>query len=218
MMNPSHNRRPLFGALLVLGVVFAAASAQHEDLHHAEVEGYESISGGQWVRGPNITGEEGNPFVRQEQSVARLNGFIYLINGLIPVDPPRQPTEDEPDPEHPGLEETHTGYELSSRVIEIERMVSNETFGQFPDDSVYSVEVRSVSFDHAEDVEMAYLDVCTVTDRQEVSRRTGQVLPRTEGVRTIEATGVMHLVDGIWKLAEYEDGSSQEGIAGCAVD
>jgi hypothetical protein len=97
-MNPPKSRRLVFRALLVLGFALAVASAQHEDLHHAEVEGYESISGGKWVRGPNITDEEGNPFPRQEQSVVRLNDFIYLVNGLVPVDPPPEPTEDEPDP------------------------------------------------------------------------------------------------------------------------
>lgn len=122
-----------------------------------------------------------------------------------------------PDSEHPDLTATHTGEELDSRVLEIEILESNERIRRFPEDSVYEKEILSVTFDEVEGTDVAYVDTCTVTDDEEVSGRTGNVLPNLGGVRTIEARNTMHNVDGTWKFALIE-GEREEGLALCALD
>jgi hypothetical protein len=83
---------PTLMAALALGLCLpSAARAQH-------VEDYPRLDGGEWVRGPNITGPEGQPTPRQEHAVGVLNGFLYGINGLIPTGDD-EVTANEPDAE-----------------------------------------------------------------------------------------------------------------------
>jgi hypothetical protein len=63
------------------------------------VEDYATMQAGEWVRGPNITTPEGEPMPRQEHAIVNLEGFIYGINGLVPVEEEVAPTADEPDPD-----------------------------------------------------------------------------------------------------------------------
>ncbi len=62
------------------------------------VASYPLVQGGTWSRGPNLKDAEGRPQARQEHAAAVLNGFVYLIGGFVPIQPPPSSTEDEPEP------------------------------------------------------------------------------------------------------------------------
>jgi hypothetical protein len=70
-------------------------SADHED---TPVESYPVIRGGTWARGPNLQDAQGNFQPRQEHAAAVLNGFVYLVGGFVPITPPPQASENEPEP------------------------------------------------------------------------------------------------------------------------
>jgi hypothetical protein len=86
------------GLLGAVAVGFVAAVHPLVAAGAERVEDYRAMQGGQWVRGPNITTPDGDPMPRQEHAVLNLEGFIYGINGLVPVRPQPEPTTDEPDP------------------------------------------------------------------------------------------------------------------------
>lgn len=64
----------------------------------APVSSYPLVSGGTWVRGANLEDAAGRPQARQEHAAAVLNGFVYLIGGFVPIQPPPAPTENDPEP------------------------------------------------------------------------------------------------------------------------
>ena len=78
-------------AVLAGGLVASLAVAQR-------VSSYPTITGGTWVRGPNLEDGQGRPQPRQEHAAVPLNGFVYLIGGFVPIQPPPTPTENEPEP------------------------------------------------------------------------------------------------------------------------
>lgn len=65
---------------------------------NAPVSSYPVIQGGTWVRGANLKDAQGRPQARQEHAAAVLNGFVYLIGGFVPIQPPPQPTDNNPEP------------------------------------------------------------------------------------------------------------------------
>ena len=65
---------------------------------HAPVSDYPVLAGGTWVRGANLKDALGRPQARQEHAAAVLNGFVYLIGGFVPIQPPPAATEDNPEP------------------------------------------------------------------------------------------------------------------------
>ncbi len=64
----------------------------------APVSAYPVMTGGTWSRGANLKDSEGRFQARQEHAAAVLNGFVYLIGGFVPIQPPPQPTENDPEP------------------------------------------------------------------------------------------------------------------------
>jgi hypothetical protein len=62
------------------------------------VGSYPVVQGGTWSRGQNLKDAQGRPQARQEHAAAVLNGFVYLIGGFVPIQPPPQATEAEPEP------------------------------------------------------------------------------------------------------------------------
>ncbi|HEU4383560.1 MAG TPA: hypothetical protein VFR85_08660, partial [Anaeromyxobacteraceae bacterium] len=65
---------------------------------NAPVSNYPVVTGGTWVRGANLKDAMGRPQARQEHAAAVLNGFVYLIGGFVPIQPPPAPTENNPEP------------------------------------------------------------------------------------------------------------------------
>ncbi|HYG70615.1 MAG TPA: hypothetical protein VD838_23275, partial [Anaeromyxobacteraceae bacterium] len=91
---------PAFAAALGLAGWLAAmpvATAQNQQ-DEVPVSSYPVVTGGTWSRGPNLKDAEGRPQARQEHAAAVLNGFVYLIGGFVPIQPPPQATDDEPEP------------------------------------------------------------------------------------------------------------------------
>ena len=64
----------------------------------APVSSYPLVQAGTWVRGANLKDAQGRPQARQEHAAAVLNGFVYLIGGFVPIQPPPAPTENDPEP------------------------------------------------------------------------------------------------------------------------
>ncbi len=65
---------------------------------NAPVARYPVVTGGTWVRGANLKDALGRPQARQEHAAAVLNGFVYLIGGFVPIQPPPTPTDNDPEP------------------------------------------------------------------------------------------------------------------------
>jgi hypothetical protein len=79
-----------------LGATEAPAVDRHRD--GPPVSAYPIITGGTWVRGANLKDAQGRFQARQEHAAVVLNGFVYLIGGFVPIQPPPQPTENDPEP------------------------------------------------------------------------------------------------------------------------
>lgn len=62
------------------------------------VSSYPLKVGGTWVRGANLRDAQGRLQARQEHAAVNLNGFVYLIGGFVPIQPPPTPTENNPEP------------------------------------------------------------------------------------------------------------------------
>jgi hypothetical protein len=73
-----------------------AADAPEDD--DTPVASYPVLKGGTWTRGPNLKDAQGRPQARQEHAAVVLNGFVYLIGGFVPIQPPPAASENEPEP------------------------------------------------------------------------------------------------------------------------
>lgn len=87
----------------VLALAACVASSSFPGATRAQTDGrpvdsYPVVQGGTWSRGPNLKDAQGRPQARQEHAAAVLNGFVYLIGGFVPIQPPPESTENEPEP------------------------------------------------------------------------------------------------------------------------
>ena len=101
----SFGRRGLLvgsASLAALAVTPRTASAAEATVSHPGVErpisAYPLVRAGTWSRGTNLRDRAGRYQARQEHAAAVLNGFVYLIGGFVPIQPPPAPTEDTPEP------------------------------------------------------------------------------------------------------------------------
>lgn len=126
----------------------------------------------------------------------------------------------EPDPEDPDIKQHFTDWELDEAVASLEILVHNGTARRYPpdEDPVAELEVQSVTFDEKDGMEVAYLDVCAISNIETVVLSTGKALPRTEGVTTTSVTRELHKVDGVWKVADREQHELEEGERECAFE
>lgn len=83
-------------ALSTSPIVVRAESGRRGD--ERPVASYPLVQGGTWSRAANLKDAQGRPQARQEHAAAVLNGFVYLIGGFVPIQPPPLPTENEPEP------------------------------------------------------------------------------------------------------------------------
>jgi hypothetical protein len=123
------------------------------------------------------------------------------------VSPPRA------DPEHPALQDTHTGgllLHVIRRAMDIHD--TRRTLRHRPGSSI---DVQSVTF--ADDT-TAWLETCLVVDVEDRTER-GKVLPGDffqTGTTTTRQTDVMRKEDGTWKLAESIVHHVADGRKDCA--
>ena len=100
---------PTRSALLLAGVAATAAGLLLAAPAHADedecaeptrrpVASYPLKEGGTWERGANLRDSEGRLQARQEHAAVNHNGFVYLIGGFVPIQPPPTPTENQPEP------------------------------------------------------------------------------------------------------------------------
>jgi hypothetical protein len=121
-----------------------------------------------------------------------------------------------PDPDWPALLETHTGLMLEQWQSTVQALQLNGFAIRYPDGTQHRSEVDSINFDESEGQDVAILEVCTVDDGERIDVPSGQVL--SSGVVTIQSTEAMRKEDGVWKLAERQENSTDEGVTGCASD
>ncbi len=121
-----------------------------------------------------------------------------------------------PNPDDPAIAATHTGLMLDSWTARVEGLQRAGAAYRLPDGSRYRVEVESVTFDEIDGQEMAFLEVCTVTDSEQIVVATGAVI--TGGLKTVQSSAAMQEETGTWKLAEHRENVTLDGEAGCATD
>lgn len=114
-----------------------------------------------------------------------------------------------PDADHPELAATHTGPMLKQRQDVLRALKSDGRVIRYPNPSKYRVEVDDVVIED----EVARLRFCAVDDGQRVNAATGEVV--SGGVVTARGRAALQRVDGIWKLAEQDFDSREDGEVSC---
>jgi hypothetical protein len=76
----------------LIGLAAAVPAAAHD------VSLYPTLKGGEWRRTENLKDTQGRFQARQEHTALEANGFVYVINGFVPQQPPPTPTEEDPEP------------------------------------------------------------------------------------------------------------------------
>ena len=89
-------------AAMATGLLFARPALANEDDRAGEnrrpVASYPLQEHGTWERGANLRDSEGRLQARQEHAAVNHNGFVYLIGGFVPIQPPPAQTENNPEP------------------------------------------------------------------------------------------------------------------------
>ena len=121
-------------------------------------------------------------------------------------------SNDPPDPDFPGLAETHTGPALDQAVENREAFKITGRVGRFPEDSISETRAEVVSLGPDE----AVVRDCSIDDGQIVIAETGEVV--NDLVATVLFEGSMVVEDGRWKLRSLKVVEEWEGVGGCAAD
>ena len=88
-------------AAAATGLLFASPVLANDECGGDEgrpVASYPLREGGRWERGANLRDSQGRLQARQEHASVNHNGFVYLIGGFVPIQPPPAPTENNPEP------------------------------------------------------------------------------------------------------------------------
>lgn len=198
-------RRPLTPAVvLVVALIVAAASCGGDDDEEAEATPRQTTTTERETTTTTL-----DPVEAEKQVVIA----AYEAARQAHLDAAAPPN---PDPNYPVLAETHTGYMLDYVIAGVTGLRNTGLAQRLPDNSQRRIEVDSVTFEDVEGQRVAYLEVCTVDDFEEVEMATGAVV--TSGVRTVQSSDAMIFEGGVWKLAEQRLNTTMEGVAGCAVD
>src|SRR5829696_3960569 len=91
-------KRAFIATACVVAISLPTSSRGQQGGDDRPVASYPVVQGGTWTRGPNLKDSQGRPQARQEHAAAVLNGFVYLIGGFVPIQPPPPSTENEPEP------------------------------------------------------------------------------------------------------------------------
>ena len=118
-------------------------------------------------------------------------------------------------PDHPAIAATHTGPMLSFWVAWATGLQRDGIVARLPQNSVSRHEVQSVTLGDDQGQPVAYLELCTVSDGEQVVLATGNAV--SDGVQTSQSSAAMVNEEGVWKLAELRTNSHWEGVAGCAA-
>jgi hypothetical protein len=86
------------GLVVAPGEAWAANALDTERGPERPISAYPLVEGGVWSRGKNLRDRAGRFQARQEHAAAVLNGFVYLIGGFVPIQPPPASTENTPEP------------------------------------------------------------------------------------------------------------------------
>jgi hypothetical protein len=119
-----------------------------------------------------------------------------------------------PDPNYPALATTHTGPMLDQRRRVLLALQADGRVIRYPPNSQYRVEVDQNTLTLEGDV--AIFEVCGVDDGERVVAATGEVV--AGGLVTVQARVAMQRVNGAWALAERQQISELQGVAGCALE
>ena len=114
-----------------------------------------------------------------------------------------------PDTDHPSISATHTGPMLEQSREVLAALKRDNRVIRYPEDSVFRIEVDDVVIEG----DVARFSFCGVDDGERVDATTGEVI--SSGVLTARGDAAMRLEGGIWKLAEQEFTSREEGVAAC---
>lgn len=114
-----------------------------------------------------------------------------------------------PDPDHPAIVATHTGPMLEQSREVLAALKRDNRVIRYPEDSQYLVVVDDVDVQG----DVARFTFCAVDDGERVDAATGEVV--SSGVLTARGAAAMRRDGDVWKLAEQEFTSREEGVAAC---
>ncbi len=116
-----------------------------------------------------------------------------------------------PNPNHPGLSEYATGAQLDAVTAETQgNLEAGRSFEPRPEPA----NVRDVTIISIGDGE-AIVQECFVDDGLVMATATGEVINDT--IATHSVRGVLHIVDGSWRVTSTSLVQRWEGVAGCAL-
>ena len=158
------------------------------------------------------TSSTASPAVATSTTVDRAESEKKVLDAYRAGWEAKRLSNDPPDPEFPGLAETHTGPALEQAVANRRAFQATGRVGRFPENSIAESRLEVLSLGPDE----AVVRDCSVDDGQIVVAATGEVV--NDLVGTVLFEGTMVVEDGRWKLRSLKVIEEWEGVTGCAAD